>query len=180
MTKNQFAILYAQESLFWQLCSKNEWPEGLKMKYRTFCNRVKDAIEELDEVFDRTVSGFDPTTSHYDIDKALKNEYGDRVRPDSEANQFFCYCSKRDAIEIIDWLKEKYPNLNSVLSIGSFNSNPWFENWPAAERYCKENGLKVELPEEAKLDQTKMDQLKTIDEAIAQLTAQKEVLLNQL
>ena len=149
MTKSKFAILYSQESMFWKLCSDNNWPEKLRTNYRAFCEKVDEAKKQLPNLMDTTFSGFCEDTSHYDIEKALMNEFKSKVRVDSESNQFFAYSNSKNEKDITAWLKDNYPSLDFDSRIDKHSKNPYFINWNAAERFCKDNGLEVTMPVEA-------------------------------
>jgi len=54
----------------------------------------------------------DMETSHYQIDDALRKEFGDLVSTDSESGGFFTDCT-RNALEAVEaFLAEKYPHLD--------------------------------------------------------------------
>jgi hypothetical protein len=180
MTKSKFAILYAQEAMFWKLCSDNEWPESLRAKYRAFCQKVDDAKEQLPDLMNISFNGFHETTSHYDIDKALAKEFKSKVRVDSEANQFHCYCNVKDRESITKFLTKNFPELDFKSDGDTNTKNPYFINWTAAERFCKENGLEVTMPLEAGLNNDTVGEINLIENQIADLEARKQHLVNSL
>ena len=179
--KEKFAVLYAQESVFWKLCSDNEWPDTLRKSYRAFCKKVQEAAKQLPNLHNIRIVGFEsnPDISHYDIDEKLTAVFKSKINTDSESGQFFAYCNSRNQVEIKEWLSENYPTLDLELSKVDNPSNPYFVNWNGATNFCKKKGFKIELPEGV----VNLDTLKEVDniqESIDELKIKRDILLNSL
>ncbi len=179
--KEKFAVLYAQESLFWQVCTDNDWPEGLREKYRLFGKTVEEAAGNIPNTFNTEIRGFENNfeISHYDIDKAVKQEFGDKISTDSESGQFYAYCNNKHVGEISEWLTSNYPTMNHKYEMIEGNrSKTVFDNWSAAVRFCKENEFEVVLP--VCLDLDVLIQIKEVDSVLDELSKRKQELLNLL
>ena len=178
--KEKFAVLYAQESLFWKLCTDHKWPEGLREKYRKFGEMVDKTAADIDDKFDMQISGFEKNDdiSHYDIDKAVKKEFGDKISTDSESGQFYAYCNAKHVADITSWLHSNYPTLGLKFYENDTPSNPYFDNWTHAEHFCKENEFEVVLP--VCLDLDVLIKIKEVDSVLDELSKRKRELLNLL
>jgi len=179
--KEKFAVLYAQESVLWKLCSDNKWPDNLRKSYRAFCDKVQEAVKQLPNRHNIRLVGFDnnPDISHYDIDEDLNAEFKSKICSNSESGQFFAYCNSRNQAAIQEWLSENYPTLDLEFTKVDDPSNPYFVNWNGATDFCKKKGFKVELPEGV----VNLDTLKEVDniqESIDELKIKRDILLNSL
>ena len=179
--KEKFAVMTAQESLIWRLCSDFKWPAGLKKKYREFQEKLKFEVSQIPEYIDTTIQGFEENNdiSHYDIDKAVKKKFGDKISTDSESGQFYAYCNETVLSDIIEWLGNNYPTLVLEFYKSDNPRNPYFENWTAAEHFCKENEFEVVLPNDL-LDKDILRRIDDINIKIQNLNLEKESLLNTL
>lgn len=182
MKKSEFALLYAQEAVFWQLCSDSNWPEGLQERYRLFCKKVGEAAQTIPAVLDITITGIHrgEDVSHHDIDDALESAFKSKVTVDSESGQFFAYCNNKNKGEIEAWLTMNYPGLNFTSDENEDPSNPYFCNWHAATTYCKKNGIEVTMPEDAKVDSKKLEEIELLNKEIEELTEKRDDLLKSL
>ena len=184
MTKSKFAILYAQESMFWQLCSDNNWPAGLQERYRAFCKKVEEAANSFSNSLNIEFHGVeqDEDISHHDIDKALKAAFKSKVSTDSESGCFFAYCNTKHRKDITTWLTKNFPTLDFSSYVVDADSvqNPYFGNWNEAEAFCKKKGLKVTMPKEANVDTKALKEVSEIEKQIAELEAKKNGLISSL
>jgi len=135
-----FAIKYVQEARFWELCNENNWPEDLKKQYREFSKSLKKFGAEIFPT-QVIIGGFNPDSSHYDMDDKLEQLFGDDIHCDSESGNFFCYTSKRYAELILNFIRKEYPTWEGNAHEDGF-MNP-FRNWGDAKNYVKKNKLFV-------------------------------------
>lgn len=144
---DELAILYRQDEMIWRVCDNLRWPSKLGKLYRAIDEKknkyIIDNFQNDERYFDTQISGYAEGTSHYDIDDALKMEFGERINCDSESGAFFSYCKEENIEKISNFLKENFEGLefnvikrkNPKLSI--------FVNWSSAERYVRERNLKA-------------------------------------
>lgn len=167
---HQLAILQVQEANFWEICNKIG-SDTLWEKYKKFQEEVdqfeKDNMPEL--MYHINLIGSDSSEiSHYDIDDALTEKFGDSVRADSESGMFSVYIRKERAEEVKEFLKENFKSL----SFKEYTDNPisYFTNWTHARRYVKEHNLAVpEVPldkEKLKVFQDLSNKKKELQEEI--------------
>jgi hypothetical protein len=151
ITKEQFAVLYAQQSLFWKLANIVNFKGAIGKSNREFSKFVRTQSKLVKGAKDINISGQfsddEPNeSSHYDIDEALIKLYGkENVSCDSESGEFHVDVTSEYKDKVESFLTKKYPNLSFETKI---NDEPrTFANWSQAEKFCEENNLTVELPE---------------------------------
>jgi hypothetical protein len=71
-----------------------------------------------------------------------------------------------------------YPTLGLDFYENDTPSNPYFENWTAAEHFCEENEFEVVLP--VCLDLDVLIKIKEVDSVLDELSKRKQELLNLL
>jgi hypothetical protein len=83
--------------------------------------------------------------SHYDIDDAVKKEFGDRVCADSESGGFYLYTDATVAGEVVAFLGENYPDLHFSSSRDDENTHPLLmTNWNTAEAILTEVSMTID------------------------------------
>lgn len=153
ISKKQFALLYAQESLFWKLADSVRFKGAITDSYRKFSKFVGTQSNLVEGAKDIHISGFlfgftEPDdSSHFDIDKAVIKKFGkENVSCDTESGQFHVDVPSDLKDKVEAFLINKFPNA----SFESYTNDEAriFDNWSHAERFCKENNIIVELPED--------------------------------
>ena len=179
--KDQFAKLYAEESLLWGFCQENKWVKSVEAKYKDFGKLQQELLENIPTALNQSLSGYCDNKSHHKIaDKIrLKFKNVEGISVDSEGDGVYVDFNTPLQEDIENFLKEKYPTLEYTIDDRFELGNPWFSNWNEAELYCKQNDIKVELP----LGLTGnpiIKELEDIDAQIEALKLKKEQLLNEV
>lgn len=87
----------------------------------------------------------DTELSHYDIDDAVTEKFGDRVSADSESGGFYAYTDISVVDELDAFLKANYPDLRYSITRDDENARPLvLTNWNAAEAILKDAGVTVD------------------------------------
>lgn len=150
VSKEEFALLYAQESLFWDLANSVNFKGPIKVAYSNFCRFVEEQSRLVKDSKNIDISGSyndnEPwDSSHYDIENALIKKFGkDALIGDSYSDCLVVSVNDKITSKVEAFLKKNYPNL--VFETNVKDEPVIFPNWSYAEKYCKDNNIKVELP----------------------------------
>jgi hypothetical protein len=147
MKKKNYARLYVQDSMFWEVAKKSNFSGIIGAAYKRFKKTVSDLAFTVDGVKSRCVSGFCASNSHYDIDKAIEMRFTkEEVSCDSESGMFSAFCTIEIEAELTKFILVNYPDT----SLNSSVSGKVFDNWWDGKNYCKENNIEVEFPKQSK------------------------------
>ena len=149
--RKQALIAYAQayqlESQVWQVASDRDAFEA--ESYREERDRLTrlreqamtDYVEAGGVIFDRMITGYAEGVDHYDIDDALREQFENRVNPDSESSELFVYLSSVDEKDILEFLNRHYPTLKYRATDMTEQEIPGIGNWPAAREFLRKLGI---------------------------------------
>jgi len=126
MSKEDFMINIAlrnvEDSLRYDICAEHDCFYEPVMKARRLqlgkeVMRLKFAYaHKFDDAYEMRLVGCltdeDMKTSHYQIDDALRKEFGSLVTTDSESGGFFTNCTRNSLEAVQTFLAEKYPHLD--------------------------------------------------------------------
>ena len=148
----EFALLYAQEGLFWELANSVNFKGPIYSAYSKFCRFVESQARLVKDSKNIDISGSynnnEPwDSSHYDIENALIKKFGkDAFICDSYSDCLVVSMNDKITSKVEAFLKKNYPNL--VFETNVKDIPTIFGNWSYAKGYCEDNGIKVELPKD--------------------------------
>ena len=164
---DKLAVMICQESLSCDMFRRAGFcSDDFKKKHSSLNDRIKSFVNEhfSDIVKNRTITGvYEGEISHYDIDRDLKEKFGGKISTDSESGQFFAYCNRNHEKEILEYIGKKYDN-SAFKPTVSDNDYDTIMNRTTAEKYVKDNGIKVPLPDH--ISENQMQQLEMLEAKI--------------
>jgi hypothetical protein len=177
-TKSKIAQLWALKNELYDFIKVNpEVKEAVDLLYKVSEERDK-LIASLPEPINISFHGNseDLNISFRDIDDDLKKKFKGDIQTDSESSGFFVYCKSKIKKDVSNFLDENYPQLEY-----SYQETdpmcPYFINMTEAVKYCEENKIKFDIPEDL-YKKAKEIKIKNIKNKISDLQKELEELVN--
>lgn len=149
---DEYALVNVKESQAYDYFVRGPGRARREKEHRKICAQAHKLeqwiIERLRELgfkgyINRTISGHDPETDHYEIDDALAKAFPGAVAVDSESGQFYAYTNDVCVDLITDWLSKKFPGLKWTVTKDDEIRLLGFGNWTASEKWLKERGVEI-------------------------------------
>ena len=180
--KDYYAVLMVQDSELWHFGHKINWPKNVKEKYKIFNKKLQNFEKEN---FSPLISmnGYcdNDDIGHYEIDEAIEKKFSIEVKngeiqTDSEGGGFYCYFLKKHSNKLSKFLNKKYPDLNYEIDEESNGTLKPFRNWSSAEKYVKENNIKVDKL----INNSLFDKINEFDEKLKNIKKEKQNFINSI
>jgi hypothetical protein len=147
MTKDEFAVLYVQESMIFRLAEQVEFKGALGKLNSFWANRVEKLSKEVGDAYTYDIKGYsdDLDLSYYDVEQAVVEEFKDNVIGDSYSGALSISVKNGFEKKVKEFIESKFPSVKTTLDN---DISIVFANWDAGIKYCKENNITVGLPTE--------------------------------
>jgi hypothetical protein len=147
MNKDEFAVLYVQESMIFRLAEQVEFKGALGNLNKVWANRVEKISKEVGDAYIYDIKGYsnDLDLSYYDVEKAVVEKFKDNVMGDSYSGALSISVKNGFEKKVKEFIETKFPSMKTAIYD---DISIVFANWDEGIEYCKQNNITVGLPKE--------------------------------
>ena len=155
-----YAVAYRMEAMLWEVANKfDAWDDENLSAAR---NRVQERVTALATLYHtrfawkmHTVSfrgnfrrDYEGNLGNYDVDDALRTEFGDAVSCDSESGWFCVDATPVKADEVATYIRTNYPDMEFEMDHEDDPESfrvPAIYNWTVAKHWLAERDIEVDI-----------------------------------